>query len=51
MVGVVDRASGPHLAAWPGVELAFRQALALPLHSQFTDADLDRVVAGVARFA
>ena len=34
----------------PGAEQVFRRALALPLHSQLTDDDLDRVVAGVARF-
>ena len=34
----------------PGAEAVFRRALALPLHSQLTDDDLDRVVAGVARF-
>lgn len=36
--------------ARPGAELVYRRALALPLHSHLTDDDLDRVVAGVARF-
>ena len=35
----------------PGAELAARRALALPLHTQLTDAELDRVVEGIARFA
>lgn len=35
----------------PGAEQVFRRALALPLHSQLTDAELDRVVEGVVRFA
>ena len=30
---------------------AFERALALPLHSRLTDADLDRVAEGVRRFA
>jgi len=36
---------------FPGADAAFERALALPLHSRLTDADLDRVAAGVARFA
>ena len=36
---------------FPGADAAFDRALALPLHSRLTDADLDRVAAGVARFA
>ena len=36
---------------FPGADAAFDHALALPLHSRLTDADLDRVAAGVARFA
>jgi perosamine synthetase len=36
---------------FPGADAAFEQALALPLHSRLTAADLDRVAAGVARFA
>jgi perosamine synthetase len=40
-----------HQGARPGAELVFRRALALPLHSQLTDAELDRVVEGIARFA
>jgi perosamine synthetase len=34
-----------------GADAAFDRALALPLHSRLTDDDLDRVVAGVLRFA
>ncbi len=46
-----------HLTAYrdqgpfPGADAAFERALALPLHSRLTDADLDRVVEGIARFA
>jgi perosamine synthetase len=46
-----------HLSAYrdqgpfPGADETFERALALPLHSRLTDADLDRVAAGVARFA
>ena len=46
-----------HLSAYrdqgpfPGADAAFARALALPLHSKLTDADLDRVAEGVARFA
>ena len=46
-----------HLSAYrdqgpfPGADAAFERALALPLHSRLTDADLDRVAAGIARFA
>jgi perosamine synthetase len=46
-----------HLSAYrdqgpfPGADQAFERALALPLHSRLTDADLDRVAEGVARFA
>jgi perosamine synthetase len=36
---------------FPGAEEAFERALALPLHTRLTDADLDRVAEGVARFA
>jgi dTDP-4-amino-4,6-dideoxygalactose transaminase len=36
--------------SFAGAETVFRRALALPLHSHLTDADLDAVVAGVARF-
>ena len=35
----------------PGADAAFDRALALPLHSRLTDDDLDRVAAGIARFA
>ena len=38
---------GPFL----GADAAFERALALPLHSRLTELDLDRVVAGVRRFA
>lgn len=41
------RGQGP----FPGADAAFERALALPLHSRLTDSDLDRVAAGVARFA
>ncbi len=34
-----------------GADAAFDRALALPLHSRLTDDDLDRVAAGVMRFA
>jgi dTDP-4-amino-4,6-dideoxygalactose transaminase len=34
-----------------GADAAFERALALPLHSRLTDADLDRVAEAVARFA
>jgi dTDP-4-amino-4,6-dideoxygalactose transaminase len=37
--------------SFPGADAAFDRALALPLHSRLTDDDLDRVAAGVARFA
>ena len=46
-----------HLSAYrdqgpfPGADAAFERALALPLHARLTDADLDRVAEGVARFA
>ena len=46
-----------HLSAYrdqgpfPGADAAFERALALPLHSRLTDADLDRVAEGIARFA
>jgi dTDP-4-amino-4,6-dideoxygalactose transaminase len=46
-----------HLTAYrdqgpfPGADAAFERALALPLHSRLTDADLDRVAEGIARFA
>ena len=36
---------------FPGADAAFDRALALPLHSRLTDEDLDRVAAGVERFA
>ena len=36
---------------FPGADAAFDRALALPLHSRLTDADLDRVAAGIRRFA
>jgi perosamine synthetase len=36
---------------FPGADAAFERALALPLHSRLSDADLDRVAEGVARFA
>jgi perosamine synthetase len=36
---------------FPGADAAFDRALALPLHSRLTEVDLDRVAAGVARFA
>ena len=36
---------------FPGADAAFERALALPLHSRLTDDDLDRVAAGIARFA
>ena len=36
---------------FPGADAAFDRALALPLHSRLTDADLDRVAEGIARFA
>ena len=45
-----------HLSAYrdqgpfPGADAAFARALALPLHSRLTDADLDRVAEGVLRF-
>jgi dTDP-4-amino-4,6-dideoxygalactose transaminase len=46
-----------HLSAYrdqgpfPGADETFERALALPLHSRLTDADLDRVADGIARFA
>jgi perosamine synthetase len=36
---------------FPGADEAFDTALALPLHARLTDADLDRVAEGIARFA
>jgi perosamine synthetase len=36
---------------FPGADAAFERALALPLHSRLSDADLDRVAEGVARFS
>jgi perosamine synthetase len=36
---------------FPGADAAFDRALALPLHARLTDADLDRVAEGIARFA
>ena len=36
---------------FPGADAAFERALALPLHSRLTEADLDRVSEGIARFA
>jgi dTDP-4-amino-4,6-dideoxygalactose transaminase len=36
---------------FPGADAAFDRALALPLHSRLTDDELDRVAAGVGRFA
>ena len=41
------REQGP----FPGADAAFDRALALPLHARLTDDDLDRVAAGIARFA
>jgi dTDP-4-amino-4,6-dideoxygalactose transaminase len=41
------REQGP----FPGADAAFDRALALPLHSRLTDDDLDRVAAGIRRFA
>ncbi len=35
---------------FPGAAKTFARALALPLHSRLTDADLDRVVEGISRF-
>jgi perosamine synthetase len=46
-----------HLSAYrdqgpfPGADEAFERALALPLHARLTDAELDRVAEGIARFA
>ncbi|MBA2297684.1 MAG: DegT/DnrJ/EryC1/StrS family aminotransferase [Actinobacteria bacterium] len=46
-----------HLSAYhdqgpfPGADAAFARALALPLHSRLTEEELDRVAAGVGRFA
>ncbi|HUQ22079.1 MAG TPA: DegT/DnrJ/EryC1/StrS family aminotransferase, partial [Gaiellaceae bacterium] len=34
-----------------GADEAFERALALPFHSRLTDAELDRVTEGIARFA
>ena len=34
---------------FPGADAAFERALALPLHAQLTDSDLDRVAAALAR--
>ena len=45
-----------HLSAYrdqgpfPGADETFERALALPLHARLTDADLDRVAEGIARF-
>jgi dTDP-4-amino-4,6-dideoxygalactose transaminase len=45
-----------HLTAYrdqgpfPGADEAFERALALPLHSRLTEADLDRVAEGIRRF-
>jgi dTDP-4-amino-4,6-dideoxygalactose transaminase len=36
---------------FPGADAAFERALALPFHSRLSEDDLDRVAAGVARFA
>jgi dTDP-4-amino-4,6-dideoxygalactose transaminase len=36
---------------FPGADEAFERALALPLHTRLTEADFDRVAAGVARYA
>ena len=36
---------------FPGADAAFERALALPLHSRLTEAELDRVAEGVRRFA
>ncbi|HET9508279.1 MAG TPA: DegT/DnrJ/EryC1/StrS family aminotransferase [Gaiellaceae bacterium] len=36
---------------FPGADAAFDRALALPLHARLTESDLDRVAAGVRRFA
>jgi perosamine synthetase len=36
---------------FPGADAAFERALALPFHTRLTDADVDRVVEIVARFA
>jgi perosamine synthetase len=36
---------------FPGADAAFDRALALPLHSRLTERDLDRVAAGIRRFA
>jgi dTDP-4-amino-4,6-dideoxygalactose transaminase len=41
------REQGP----FPGADEAFDRALALPLHARLSGEDLDRVAAGVARFA
>jgi dTDP-4-amino-4,6-dideoxygalactose transaminase len=35
---------------FPGADAAFERALALPFHSRLTEADVDRVVAALARF-
>ena len=46
-----------HLSAYrdqgpfPGADTAFARALALPLHAQLTEDELDRVAEGVTRFA
>jgi perosamine synthetase len=37
--------------SFPGADAAFDRALALPLHSRLTEGDLDRVAAGIGRFA
>jgi perosamine synthetase len=36
---------------FPGADETYARALALPLHSRLTDDELDRVAAGIARFA
>lgn len=36
---------------FPGADAAFDRALALPLHARLTESELDRVAAGVRRFA
>jgi len=37
--------------SFPGADRAFERALALPFHTQLTDADLDRVAGALADFA
>ena len=43
----------PKQTVFPTLERddTFDRALALPLHARLTDADLDRVAEGIARFA